>query len=427
MLKIKKKDWENYINALAGVSERAAKDMQDFVDKNGMEDVTTIIAKSYQCSVKYGEAAMALTCEMYDKIAVVQGAKVPPAVPARSVTMQEVKDTVNHALRTAPSTVPAVAGKLVKKSSSRTMRKNAARDGARMALVPSGDGCPFCKMLGSRGWEPARSKRSKTFEAHLHAHCRCEYVVDFTGDMQVEGYDPDALYDEFMSLDGTSWEERMNIMRNQQRKIPAIRDKINAQKRVAYELNKSGNVLRKSITLDTFDELKSLVGPGSKYNISNDVIDCISRRLMERGFLDAFESIRIKKLERGKLFDTVMTIRGTWYKCELHINGALLQGKTLKEVQSLIQNNKMTVCKSLEECVDHEIVHAKQAHGAMASVVDKWNDHEGITSISEVASEDMLETLAEVDVLKRRDEYDRIKLSEEDKRLIDEAEKEFGL
>lgn len=243
MLKIKKKDWENYINALAGVSERAAKDMQDFVDKNGMEDVTMIIAKSYQCSVKYGEAAMALTCEMYDKIAVVQGAKVPPAVPARSVTMQEVKDTVNHALRTAPSTVPAVAGKLVKKSSSRTMRKNAARDGARMALVPSGDGCPFCKMLGSRGWEPARSKRSKTFEAHLHAHCRCEYVVDFTGDMQVEGYDPEALYDEFMNLDGTSWEERMNIMRNQQRKIPAIRDKINAQKRAAYVREKTNEML----------------------------------------------------------------------------------------------------------------------------------------------------------------------------------------
>lgn len=235
MLKIKKKDWENYINALAKVSDKAVKEMQDFIDKNGMENVTAVIGKSYQCSVKYGEAAMALTCEMYDKIAVVQKAKVRPAVPARDVTMQEVKDTVNHALRTAPSTVPAVTGKLVKKASSRTMRKNAARDGAKMALVPSADGCPFCKMLGSRGWESARAGRSTNFEAHLHPHCKCEYVVDIKGGMQVEGYDPDALYDEFMSVDGSSWEERMNIMRSQQRQIPAIRDKINAQKRAAYE------------------------------------------------------------------------------------------------------------------------------------------------------------------------------------------------
>ncbi len=234
MLKIKKKDWENYINALAKVSDKAAKEIQDFIDKNGMENVTALIGKSYQCSVKYGEAAMALTCEMYDRIAVVQKAEVRPAVPARDVTLQEVKDTVNHAMRTAPSTVPAVTGKLVKKASSRTMRKNAARDGAKMALVPSSDGCPFCKMLGSRGWESARSGRSTSFEAHLHAHCRCEYVVDIKGGMQVEGYDPEALYDEFMNLDGTSWEERMNIMRNQQRKIPEIRDKINAQKREAY-------------------------------------------------------------------------------------------------------------------------------------------------------------------------------------------------
>lgn len=257
MLKIKKKDWENYINALAKVSDKAVKEMQDFIDKNGMENVTAVIGKSYQCSVKYGEAAMALTCEMYDKIAVVQKAKVRPAVPARDVTMQEVKDTVNHALRTAPSTVPAVTGKLVKKASSRTMRKNAARDGAKMALVPSSDGCPFCKMLGSRGWESARSNKSKTFEAHLHPHCRCEYVVDITGGMQVEGYDPEALYDEFMSLDGSSWEERMNIMRNQQRQIPAIRDKINAQKRVAYAGRLSTLGSAKTIDKGTTDTLKN--------------------------------------------------------------------------------------------------------------------------------------------------------------------------
>lgn len=216
MLTIKSKDWEKFINALAKVNKAAAKEIEGIIGKGGLDDMDLIalVGQVYRVTSTYGEAAAALTCEMYDAIAVAQNAKVPPAEPARPITLQEVKDTVNYALSRSPQMIPAETGKLVKKMSTRTMRKNAARDGAKMALVPSGDGCAFCKMLGSRGWESARA--SKSFEAHLHSHCRCEYVVRFNGDLRVEGYDPDALYDEFMSLEGDTWEEKMNSMRRAQ-------------------------------------------------------------------------------------------------------------------------------------------------------------------------------------------------------------------
>lgn len=241
MLTIKSKDWKKFINALAKINNAAAKEIEGLVGKGGLDnmDLISLMGQVYRVASVYGEATAALTCEMYDAIAVAQNAKVPPAEPARPITLQEVKDTVNYALSRSPQMIPAETGKLVKKMSTRTMRKNAARDGAKMALVPSGDGCAFCKMLGSRGWESARA--SKSFEAHLHSHCRCEYVVRFNGDLRVEGYDPDALYDEFMSLEGDTWEEKLNSMRRAQYAVN--KDVINAQKREAYDArNTSENV-----------------------------------------------------------------------------------------------------------------------------------------------------------------------------------------
>lgn len=222
-----------YIDRLAAVNQAAADQMQAYIQRNGFGNTEQIISLAAALADKYGEAAAAATCDMYDAVAAAQGVSVPPAEPARTPSLQEVKDVIEYALDQAPTTVPAKTGALVKKTSTRTMRKNAARDGAKMALVPSGDGCAFCKMLGSRGWEDARS--SKSFEAHLHAHCRCEYVVRFSDNLEVEGYDPDALYEEYLA-GGDSSQERMNAMRRTYR--ADHKDEINAQKRAAYAAQK---------------------------------------------------------------------------------------------------------------------------------------------------------------------------------------------
>lgn len=206
--------WAAYRKRLAKVNEKAELLMQQYVDKHGLEDVDKVMQMAYQIAGKYGEAAAAAACDMYDAIAMAQGADVLAAVPAMVPTMQEVKDVIGYALDTAPVTVPASTGKLVKKTATRTMRKNAARDNAEMALIPSGDGCAFCKMLASRGWESSRS--SKSFEAHLHPHCQCEYVVRFDRTLEVEGYDPEALLQEFKDTGERNWKDRLNAMRRQQ-------------------------------------------------------------------------------------------------------------------------------------------------------------------------------------------------------------------
>ncbi len=212
-MQISAADWNRYINRLAKVNEAAANQMREYIRRHGTDNVDALIQMANAIATKYGEAAAAVTCDMYDAIAEAQGAELAPAVPAMTPSIEETGNVVRSAMRRAPAILADEIGKLVKKTSTRTMRKNAARDDALMALVPRGDGCPFCKMLGSRGWEPARA--SKSFEAHLHSNCRCEYVVRFGDDLEVEGYDPDALYEEFQQYEG-SWDEKMKAMRQAQ-------------------------------------------------------------------------------------------------------------------------------------------------------------------------------------------------------------------
>ena len=164
----------------------------------------------------------------------------------------------------------------------------------------------------------------------------------------------------------------------------------------------SGKPLVKSISLDDFDTLKGLIGDkvkSPKYHITDEVMDTISKTLQEKAALRSFDAIRIKSLEDKKVFDTVFTPIGTWYSAELHINGKFFNGKTLNQIQSIIRNDRTTVCENLEDCVIHEIYHAKTS--------------------------DRLEALSEAGVLRERGQYDTI--SEEARMTLNKAAKELGL
>ena len=64
------------------------------------------------------------------------------------------------------------------------------------ARVPSGsETCNFCLMLASRGF----AYTSRDAASHAHPECDCRVVQGYDG-MEVEGYDPDALYSDY--LDG---------------------------------------------------------------------------------------------------------------------------------------------------------------------------------------------------------------------------------
>ena len=79
-----------------------------------------------------------------------------------------------------------------------SVAENAARDPLRprYARVPSGaETCDFCLMLASRGFVYTSADAA----GHAHPDCDCRVVQGYDG-MDVEGYDPDALYSDY--LDG---------------------------------------------------------------------------------------------------------------------------------------------------------------------------------------------------------------------------------
>lgn len=67
----------------------------------------------------------------------------------------------------------------------------------RFARVPSrSETCAFCFMLASRGFE-YHTAESAGSDGHYHPNCDCRIVPGFAG-MDVEGYDPDALYKQYL-------------------------------------------------------------------------------------------------------------------------------------------------------------------------------------------------------------------------------------
>ena len=171
---------------------------------------------------------------MYDAIASLQGATVPPAVPAATATMDETAKAVVGTMKTGNVNIVADAtGRLVKLVGVDTMLQNALRDGAEWAWIPRGDTCAFCLTLASRGWQKASKNAIKNGHAeHVHANCDCTYAVRFNDSLNVEGYDPQKYLDMYYGADGNSPEARINAMRREF--YAKNKETINAQKREAY-------------------------------------------------------------------------------------------------------------------------------------------------------------------------------------------------
>ena len=234
-MKITKKQWNKYINALARVSEAAAEEMRAFVQKNGISNTEAVIAQAYALSTKYGEATGALACEMYDSIATAQKAKVASAVPAETVSLTKVRNSV-YAIRLMPvpgEELPKLVGRLVKQVQADTMLKNAKRDRAEWAWINDGGSCAFCTALASQGWLPASKAQMEGGHAsHIHNNCRCEFAIRFEP-LEVEGYDPEALREEYNEASNGNSASKIKAMRRAN--YQQNRDKITLQQREAYK------------------------------------------------------------------------------------------------------------------------------------------------------------------------------------------------
>lgn len=232
---ISAKAWKNYITALRKVSDRATSEMEAFIRTQSNrfneqlitrdEYYALVIDYAFALATRYGEAAGAAACDMYDAISELQGAKVPPATMAPTATRNDVAKAVNGTMKTGnPKIVAESIGRQVKLVSVDTMLKNAERDGDEWAWIPQGDTCAFCITLASRGWQPASKITLKNGHAeHVHANCDCTYAVRHTNTkvkLDVEGYDPqeyrDLYYDAPLRDDESATpKNRINAMRRQ--------------------------------------------------------------------------------------------------------------------------------------------------------------------------------------------------------------------
>ena len=238
-MRISSKDWKNYIEKLSKLNNTAGEKMSDYVARHGFDD-PKIIDYAYGLVTKYGEGSASLSAMMYDAIAEMEGKILPPAEVAETPEYGEVAKAVNGVRKHSqnPTSYGNVVNRLVKRTGADTMLKNAERDGAEFAWIPSGDTCAFCIALASRGWQHISKNSLKNGHAeHIHANCDCNYTVRFDGSSSVAGYNPDEYLEIYENAEGNTPEEKINSIRAKYR--AENKDKINAQKRAAYALKNS--------------------------------------------------------------------------------------------------------------------------------------------------------------------------------------------
>ncbi len=245
-MQISRRAWQEYIGKLSKINSKAASIMQEWVEKYGYSDVESIIRLANGLTYKYGEAASALACEMYDSIAAASGVIAPPAVPAEVMPEEYVAQAVRKTLDKAPATVPNVVGRMVKQAGADTMLQNARRDGAQFAWIPSGDTCAFCITLASRGWQYMSKKALKNGHAeHIHSNCDCEYAIRFSEKDDVAGYDPQKYADMYYGAEGNTPQDKINAMRRAQ--YAENKDAINERRRITYAKNKLNSSANRDI------------------------------------------------------------------------------------------------------------------------------------------------------------------------------------
>lgn len=226
---ITQSEWDNYIRLLRQVNERAATDIVSYMRNHLLHDATNnnitlltdeqrkeLIDYAYGIVQKYGEASAALSAEMYDAVAVLEGRYIAPAEMAELANYGDVAKAIDGTLKTSQNIneIASAATRWVKMAGADTTLHNAIRDGAECAWVPQGMTCAFCLVLASRGWQRATKKTLKNGHAeHIHSNCDCQYAVRYDSRTDIEGYDPNAYLSMYRHAEGRTPQERINSMR----------------------------------------------------------------------------------------------------------------------------------------------------------------------------------------------------------------------
>lgn len=339
-------DWLKFTRTLSALNNKAAGELAKYISKQGgLESVDrdALIGYAYGLVTKYGEGAAAAAAEMYDAIAVLSGASVPPAVPAPTATFAETAKAINGTMKTGNKEIVVnSAGRLVKMAGVDTTVQNALRDGAEWAWIPNGDTCAFCIMLASNGWQKASKKVLKGNHAsHIHANCDCTFAIRFDSKMDVQGYAPDRYKRMYYGAEGTTPRERLNSMRRDFYALNKNEGLANLNASIAEEIN-VGSVAKAaaraipkftpaSTTQEAEEFARQFVVEGKYGKVSYSGIDIQYANGMNRALNDVLSQYEPKyKLQsiepmnkRSKAFrDSDADMAYRWSSCDMYFQKA---------------------------------------------------------------------------------------------------------
>lgn len=281
MNRISRKAWKKYVDALSKINDKAAEEIRQWAetfcsDGSGGIDYDNLLKAydkfdrsftdyCYLVAREYGMASAAMAAQMYDATAELEGALVPAAEMADTATYEEVAKTVNGVMKTSKNIdeMSGAVSRLVKKAGCDTTLKNAYRDRAEYAWIPSGDTCAFCLALAANGWVNIGERtirKGYQHAEHIHSNCDCAYAVRFTQDTQVAGYDPGRYMDtineaaeESGLIEPGDTVERRYVGEGQQ----MGKEVINALRRQNYARNREEILKQKASAYEKRKELNS--------------------------------------------------------------------------------------------------------------------------------------------------------------------------
>lgn len=126
-----------------------------------------------------------------------------PNVPAEQVRAAYSYSAKQLYTKQPDKIIKSLNGRLrryVEYTARETVHVNASRDRARTfwARVPSGGKtCAWCLMLASRGWVYATEQTAGGVGNEFHNDDRCMIIPSFDDSPELEGYDPDAMYEKY--------------------------------------------------------------------------------------------------------------------------------------------------------------------------------------------------------------------------------------
>lgn len=195
--------------------------LRTFYQLNPGVDLTTMREYAEQLMTmvyqQFGDQAAACACVEYDAVMQQLGFDVLPAEITSTVDTGTLHSSINYFLRSVQADeFDAFASQMASKAydhvfrtANKTMVHNATRDyskGVRYARIPTGnETCGFCLMLASRGFVyTSRYEAGDSGGRYNWYHNLCDCRV-MPGDetTEVEGYDPDELYDRYLDARAT--------------------------------------------------------------------------------------------------------------------------------------------------------------------------------------------------------------------------------